>query len=87
MVKQLEEAEALGGMRNPAKSLERLPESVQLGELVSELLVDSVTKLPSLKRTAEDIFNGVEKVRPFPEGRARKSEKGGCLPSETFGHA
>ena len=45
---------------------------MQLGELVSELLVDSVTKLPSLKRTAEDIFNGVEKVRPFPEAGLAK---------------
>lgn len=75
MIKQLEEAEALGGMRNPARSLERLPEAVQLGELVSELLVESVAKLPGLKRTAEDIFNGVENVRPFPEAELAKVRK------------
>ena len=62
-------------MRNPAKALSRLPGSVQLGELVSELLVESVKKLPTLKQTAEDIFNGLPEVRSFPAVELEKVRK------------
>ncbi len=59
-------------MLNPAKALSRRPGTVQLGELVSELLVESVKRLPTLKQMAEAIFNGIPAVRPF---RAVELEK------------
>ena len=77
MAKVLEEAEAIGGMRNPRRALERLPESGVLGEVVGEFLDSALESYPELTRTAEDILSRSAEITPLgtPEviGKIRKS--------------
>ena len=60
-----EDEEALGGMRNPRRSVERLPKSCELGCLMRELLETGVAKHSSLKETASAIFNGSSPIPDF----------------------
>lgn len=58
----MQDEEALGGMRNPAKSIGRLPRTKELGSLVRELIDTCLSKYPELKQTARDILEGKEEV-------------------------
>ena len=59
----MEEEAALGGMRNPKRSCERLPEAKSTGEFVRDLLDHTVNVYPDLLETAHDILSGAEQVR------------------------
>ena len=61
----LEEAEAIGGMRNPSKARDKLPESQVLGEIISEFLDTALRKCPDLLVTAKDVLAGSSSVRPL----------------------
>lgn len=49
-------------MRNPAKSIGRLPTPKELGSVVRELIDTCLSKYPELKQTARDILEGKEKI-------------------------
>ena len=53
-------------MRNPAKSATRLPRSLELGEIIRELIETALGQCPALYHTAEDIIAGKTEVRPLP---------------------
>ena len=61
--KEVEEEAALGGMRNPKRSCEKLPEAKSTGEFVRDLLDHTVSVYPDLLETAHDILSGAEQVR------------------------
>eukprot|EP00435_Cladocopium_sp_Y103_P016770 s2504_g4.t1 len=45
-------------MRQPAKAIERLPMSKELGSCLRELLENALVKYPALEKTAQDILDG-----------------------------
>ena len=63
-VRDEEDEEALGGMRNPTKSVERLPKSLELGTIIRDLFETGLAKYEVLKETARAIFEG---GKPIPE--------------------
>lgn len=71
-VRDLEDDAALGGMRNPRKSVAQLAESLELGIMMRDLLDAGMTQCPSLVDTADDIFEGKEKIREMDEGAVNR---------------
>ena len=63
-VRDEEDEEALGGMRNPRKSVERLPKALELGTIIRDLFETGLAKYGVLKETARAIFEG---SKPIPE--------------------
>ena len=70
--KEKQDEEALGGMRNPAKSIGRLPTPKELGSVVRELIDTCLSKYPELKQTARDILERKEKITPLVPEVANK---------------
>ena len=58
---------ALGGMRMPSKSVERLPQSRELGGALRELLESAIQKFPILLVTARGILDGNPEVPELDE--------------------
>ena len=55
-------------MRNPRKSVDRLPKSLELGIMMRDLLETGVAKHPGLRDTATAIFEGSQSI---PIGRMK----------------
>ena len=72
--KELEEAEAIGGMRNPHQSVAKLPKAKKMGRLVNTLLRKALELWPSLEKTGRAILTG-EKVAPMDEKVVDKVRK------------
>ena len=58
--RDLEDEEALGGMRNPQKAVSSLQGSTELGRTMRGLLETGISQCPSLEDTARDILEGKE---------------------------
>lgn len=62
-------------MRNPRKAASQLPESLELGIMMRDLLNTGLAQCPSLEETAVDIFDGKEVVKKMDEEAIFKIKK------------
>lgn len=55
-------------MRNPRRSVESLPKSLELGAILRDLLETGLAKYEGLKETAKAVFEGSKPIPEFDEG-------------------